>query len=52
MLPDVKPQILANILSVPNLPPTDYSIVAVTAKDGVNENFDPETPGKSLFDKH
>ncbi|XP_041356631.1 E3 ubiquitin-protein ligase MYCBP2-like isoform X3 [Gigantopelta aegis] len=45
VLPDVKPQILANILCVPNLPPSDYSIVAVTAKDGVNDNFDPETPG-------
>ncbi|KAL4230611.1 E3 ubiquitin-protein ligase mycbp2 [Mactra antiquata] len=44
VLPDVKPQTLANILSVPSLPPVEYSIVSLASKDDNETGFDPEKP--------
>ncbi|KAK7473506.1 hypothetical protein BaRGS_00035259, partial [Batillaria attramentaria] len=45
VLPDVKPQVLANLLSVPALPPVDYSIVSVASKEDGDSSFDPHKPG-------
>ncbi|XP_035827428.1 E3 ubiquitin-protein ligase MYCBP2 isoform X3 [Aplysia californica] len=42
VLPWVKPQVLAMILSIPNLPPIDYNIVGESEGDST---FDPEAPG-------
>nr|KAG5689428.1 hypothetical protein BaRGS_012250 [Batillaria attramentaria] len=42
---DVKPQVLANLLSVPALPPVDYSIVSVASKEDGDSSFDPHKPG-------
>lgn len=44
VLPDVKPQVLANLLSVPALPPMDYSIVSVATKEEGDASFDPNKP--------
>lgn len=44
VLPDVKPQALATILSVPALPPTEYSIVNMATREDGDENFDPDKP--------
>ena len=44
VLPDVKPQVLANLLSVPALPPMDYSIVSVATKEEGDASFDPYKP--------
>jgi hypothetical protein len=40
----VKPQTLSNILSVPALPPVEYSIVSLASRDE-NAAFDPQQPG-------
>ncbi|XP_076446720.1 E3 ubiquitin-protein ligase MYCBP2-like isoform X7 [Babylonia areolata] len=45
VLPDVKPPVLANLLSVPSLPPMDYSIVSVTTKEEGDSSFDTQRPG-------
>ncbi|XP_048243746.1 E3 ubiquitin-protein ligase MYCBP2-like isoform X7 [Haliotis rufescens] len=45
VLPEVKPQILAKILSIPALPPVDYSIVSVATREEGDANFNPDTPG-------
>ncbi|KAK6172343.1 hypothetical protein SNE40_016020 [Patella caerulea] len=46
VLPEVKPQVLANILSIPALPPADYSIISVSSKDEEKErDFNPDVPG-------
>lgn len=44
VLQDVKPQTLSNILSVPALPPVEYSIVSLASRDET-ASFDPEQPG-------
>lgn len=44
VLPDVKPQTLANILSVPCLPPVEYSIVSMASKEEGDKGFDPKKP--------
>ncbi|XP_053398701.1 E3 ubiquitin-protein ligase MYCBP2-like isoform X4 [Mercenaria mercenaria] len=44
VLPDVKPQTLANILSVPSLPPVEYSIVSMASKEEGDRGFDPQKP--------
>ena len=44
VLPDVKPQTLANILSVPALPPVEYSIVSMASKEEGDRGFDPQKP--------
>jgi E3 ubiquitin-protein ligase MYCBP2 len=44
VLPDVKPQVLANLLSVPALPPKDYSILSVAPKEDGDSSFDPQQP--------
>ena len=40
----MKPQTLSNILSVPSLPPVEYSIVSLAGRDET-ATFDPEQPG-------
>ncbi|ESO93791.1 hypothetical protein LOTGIDRAFT_205644 [Lottia gigantea] len=46
VLPDIKPQALASILSIPALPPVDYSIISAGNRDEERyADFDPETPG-------
>nr|AOV18880.1 myc binding protein 2 [Lymnaea stagnalis] len=42
VLPWVKPQVLAPILSIPSLPPPDYNIVGESQGDS---SFDPDVPG-------
>ncbi|XP_059170813.1 E3 ubiquitin-protein ligase MYCBP2-like isoform X4 [Physella acuta] len=42
VLPWVKPQVLAPILSIPCLPPPDYNIVGESEGDS---DFDPDVPG-------
>ncbi|XP_062580615.1 E3 ubiquitin-protein ligase MYCBP2-like [Saccostrea cucullata] len=44
VLQDVKPQTLSSILSVPALPPVEYSIVSLASRDE-SVVFDPEQPG-------
>ncbi|XP_052792731.1 E3 ubiquitin-protein ligase MYCBP2-like isoform X2 [Mya arenaria] len=44
VLPDVKPQALANILSVPSLPPVEYSIVSLASREDGDRSFDPTRP--------
>ena len=44
VLPDVKPAALANILSVPALPPVEYSIVSMASRDEGDASFDPQRP--------
>lgn len=44
VLPDVKPQTLANILSVPCLPPVEYSIVSLASREEGERGFDPQKP--------
>ena len=44
VLPDVKPVTLANILSVPGLPPVEYSIVNMASREGGDATFDPKKP--------
>ncbi|CAI9731993.1 E3 ubiquitin-protein ligase MYCBP2-like [Octopus vulgaris] len=44
VLPDVHPQALADLLLVPNLPPTDFNIMHSTNKPSVEEEFDSEKP--------
>lgn len=40
MLPEVAPQTLAHLTSVPRLPPTDFS-AAISTKGGPDSEFDP-----------
>lgn len=44
VLPDVKPQTLANILSVTALPPAEYSIVSLASRNEGDMTFDPNKP--------
>ncbi|WAQ99892.1 MYCB2-like protein [Mya arenaria] len=44
VLPDVKPQALANILVVPSLPPVEYSIVSLASREDGDRSFDPTRP--------
>ncbi|XP_069130438.1 LOW QUALITY PROTEIN: E3 ubiquitin-protein ligase MYCBP2-like [Argopecten irradians] len=44
VLPDVKPQTLASILSVTSLPPAEYSIVNLASRDEGDSSFHPEKP--------
>lgn len=44
VLPDVQPQALADLLLVPSLPPTDFSILHSTNREPVEEEFDAEKP--------
>ncbi|CAC5382409.1 unnamed protein product [Mytilus coruscus] len=45
VLPEAKPQTLASILSVPNLPPSEYSIVSLASREDDNEVYDVNKPG-------
>ena len=44
VLPDVKPAALASILSVPSLPPVEYSIVSMASREEGDASFDPQKP--------
>ena len=45
VLPEAKPQTLASILSVPNLPPSEYSIVSLASREDESEAYDVNKPG-------
>ncbi|KAL5012682.1 hypothetical protein ScPMuIL_011233 [Solemya velum] len=45
VLPEVKPQTMANILSVPSLPQAEYSIISLACQAEGSDSFDPEKPG-------
>lgn len=46
ILPEIKPEVLANVTSVDRLPPTDFSIVSVANNSSTrNADFDENAPG-------